>query len=218
MWPDLPGSIGGILKYAKQYVANKAKQAVVNIGKAVVHEAKKTLSKIESSLYLKGELKGTVGPRIAANSKGLGGDVAYKSKDLFCIGGEIDKKGVKPDIFYKDQTGQFKETSGIKAGGPVLEGVFAEGSAKTETVYNGSLSDSKNTIASETTEATGTLTPFPGLGLSLVGEKATTGNSNEYIVRSEVGVGWSGAFIFGIDFNLSIGYKASLSTGQKDEE
>jgi RHS repeat-associated protein len=219
MWPDLPGSLSGLLSKAKQYVVNKAKEVVTNTVTAVVNDAKETLSKITVSPYAKGEARVTFGARVAAETKkNTGFDLNGRSATVAQGSIEVDKSGVNKEGYYANNDPKnepSRNTTGASYGqpvgaiGPVPISVSASGSMEQQ--YDNQTGQLVSTKVESSVSAAVTGTP---VGIFVTGERTTTDSGTSTILRvAPVNYGVTfGAFLVG-EFNVSAGVKFQYNSG-----
>jgi RHS repeat-associated protein len=219
MWPDLPGSLSGLVNRAKQYLVNKVQQAVKNTVKAVIDDVKETASKISVSPYAKAEGKVTFGARVAAETKkNTGFDFNARSATVASGSVEVDKKGVSKEGYYANNNPKnepSRNTTGASYGqpvgsiGPVPVSVNASGSM--EQSYDNQTGQLVSTRVESSVSAAVTGTP---VGVFVSGERTTSDAGTSATLRvAPVNYGVTiGAFLVG-EFNLSAGVKIEYNSG-----
>jgi RHS repeat-associated protein len=94
MWPDLPGSLSGLVDKAKQYVVNQVKQTVEKAVEGAVKSVKEAINNLQTSVYVKGEVK--LNAQVGGNAelKGVGVKANVKGAELvnLTLGGKVDTK------------------------------------------------------------------------------------------------------------------------------
>ena len=172
-WPDLPGSLTGILDKAKSQLVNLVSQKVENVVANAVESVKDAISNLEPSIYAEGEAKlnAQVGGSIEIKGIGVQGNAIGSELLNLTIGGRVDLKSgemINETSFTTAGNNESKKNSGGS-----LE-FFGGVNHETETLTK---SDGSNYVTKTTMVSAGS--PIYG------GVHATVATSNDNVsVRS----------------------------------
>lgn len=214
MWPDLPGSLSGLLDKAKQYVANKVRETIVNTGKAIVNEAREAVSKVNVSLYGKAEVSQSTGVRAAgAIHKSAGGDVNLGSKTNWRAGIEANtSNGIKPQFFSASST-KSEQTSGGSVGAVV--GVTPGGIPVTANTGTSIKTTTEDGQVTQSVENSTSLSLMSGQGVHVTtGTESTNGSTTNSVSISPFTSGVSFGVYKTWDVSVSVGVKFSVTSDQ----
>ncbi|TRX50873.1 RHS repeat-associated core domain-containing protein [Fulvivirga sp. M361] len=194
------GFVSNLATKAKNYVAAKVNEAIVNTGRAIVQEVRSYANDLEISFYGKAEGKLTTGPRIAGEIKGVGFDVDLGSKEIESIEGELTVNvktgefGADGNIDYTLENGNDKYTEGGSVG------YLVEGEYKEESLQN-----SNGEVVKE--KSSGSMTVGVGVGAKFTLE---SGSSEEFETQSLKGGAAFGGKVgagFVVEGELQLGLK-----------
>ena len=209
MWPDW----GDLLNSAANYVANRVKQAAINVGASIVKSVKEKASDLLNSMtvtpYFSAEATLTSGKRMAGDvKKGVGVDVNAGSKEVLSGKVELNKSGASAEGSYAG-----KDNKTVKSTGAALdyEGGVSH-TEKTTTQVNKNGETEVVATSSETTAGVSILSS-PISANSARTQETETGNGTTKTTstfKSYLGLGGAFGTNFVIDFNFQLGVKVSF--------
>jgi RHS repeat-associated protein len=201
MWPDLAGSLNGLVDKAKQYVVNKVKQTVEKAVESTVKSVKEAITNLQTSVYVKGEVKLSTQVGGAAEIKGVGVKGNAKGGELvnLTLGGKFNTKS-------GEVTNQSSFTTAANNGNKTTSGgaveYFAGASRETETTRNADGSTNQTT----TTSVSGGVPVYGSVQTSLVNE------NGDISVKS----GYSNSASLGLFLVPSVSFEAGIELKSKN--
>jgi RHS repeat-associated protein len=208
MWPDDP--VQKLLSVAKDYVNQKASEAITGMVTAIAISAKEKAIDVsnntEVSLYADAETKLSAGYNKSAKIQGLGIDAGVATVEMASTSGELDKKGGSGEVNFvgknKEVTVEHNLSVGVKG---------ADGSVSySNTIRNGGEIVKTQT---ETTISYGVL----GLGVGTKYQSQSSQNENRsHTLKSGLFTGFAVGTGWRISGSASIGIKISYQK-KKDE-